>query len=420
MQLISYKASSKSAFKSFLSPALFVPFQTKPSLSQISSSSSSSKQTQSSLYQILSVSPDASPSQIKKNYYALALKHHPDKNPGDPQAAQLFAQINEAYRILSDDGLRKIYDQTGQIANDQLEQIDPKAFFKMMFGGELFEDIVGDLLIGQILQDLALNSTNASGCDDFQRQKPFSPSHQSIAFQGTSSTTHLQNHSEQQLFDKEHLEQYKALQEQRVNTLVSKLLAKISDFSPIIPQSQEAFSQKIHLESLRLSQEPNAKMLLATIGYVYYTRAKVTLGKYRYFGLPGIWSSFKDTTHQIGQAFKLYKSIQKIDKAAATNSESLQQGRTLRSSDSSLLANQQQEVTNDLEPQIVEEVLGIVEQSTCMEVDYSLRKVFKILFEESNVLKEKEIIRRAKAVKIIGKIYMETAKTLPEDSMWPF
>ena len=61
-------------------------------------------------YQILGVKPDASLDEIKKAYRRLALKYHPDKNPGDKQAEEKFKDIAEAYDVLSDPEKRKKYD----------------------------------------------------------------------------------------------------------------------------------------------------------------------------------------------------------------------------------------------------------------------------------------------------------------------
>ncbi|MFC1668390.1 molecular chaperone DnaJ, partial [Chlamydiota bacterium] len=64
-------------------------------------------------YEILGLSRTASSDEIKKSYRKLAVKYHPDKNPGDKQAEERFKEISEAYEILSDDKKRSAYDQFG-------------------------------------------------------------------------------------------------------------------------------------------------------------------------------------------------------------------------------------------------------------------------------------------------------------------
>ena len=60
-------------------------------------------------YQILGIKPTASADEIKRNYRRLALKYHPDRNPGDPLAESVFKEIAEAYEILSDPVKRQDY-----------------------------------------------------------------------------------------------------------------------------------------------------------------------------------------------------------------------------------------------------------------------------------------------------------------------
>jgi molecular chaperone DnaJ len=64
-------------------------------------------------YKTLGVSRDATADEIKKSYRKLALKHHPDRNPGNPEAEQQFKEIAEAYEVLSDADKRARYDRFG-------------------------------------------------------------------------------------------------------------------------------------------------------------------------------------------------------------------------------------------------------------------------------------------------------------------
>ncbi len=64
-------------------------------------------------YEVLGVSKNATKDELKKAYRKLAIKYHPDKNPGDKQAEEKFKEAAEAYDVLSDDTKRQRYDQFG-------------------------------------------------------------------------------------------------------------------------------------------------------------------------------------------------------------------------------------------------------------------------------------------------------------------
>lgn len=64
-------------------------------------------------YEILGVSPTATDAEIKRAYRALAVQHHPDKNPGDSAAEEKFKEAAEAYAVLSDAQKRAAYDRFG-------------------------------------------------------------------------------------------------------------------------------------------------------------------------------------------------------------------------------------------------------------------------------------------------------------------
>jgi hypothetical protein len=80
-------------------------------------------------YQILGVSRTASTTAIRSAYRKLAIKHHPDHNPGDKQAEEKFKEINEAYQVLSNPEKRASYDLLGgyfshQYSNTRSEDYD--------------------------------------------------------------------------------------------------------------------------------------------------------------------------------------------------------------------------------------------------------------------------------------------------------
>jgi len=65
-------------------------------------------------YEALEVNRDCSGAELKKSYRRLAMKYHPDRNPGDSKAEERFKIINEAYQVLSDKEKRAIYDKYGK------------------------------------------------------------------------------------------------------------------------------------------------------------------------------------------------------------------------------------------------------------------------------------------------------------------
>ena len=71
-------------------------------------------------YEVLGVKKDASADEIKKAYRKLALKYHPDKNPGDKEAEEKFKEAAEAYDVLSDAEKRSKYDRFGHAGGPQM------------------------------------------------------------------------------------------------------------------------------------------------------------------------------------------------------------------------------------------------------------------------------------------------------------
>jgi molecular chaperone DnaJ len=108
-------------------------------------------------YEVLGVARDASVEQIKRAYRQLALKYHPDRNPGDATAEERFKEASEAVAVLSDEQKRSIYDRYGHAGLEQLGAVgggpgggfgaaDFSSIFSQfrdIFGADLFGDFFG-------------------------------------------------------------------------------------------------------------------------------------------------------------------------------------------------------------------------------------------------------------------------------------
>src|ERR1700677_1830982 len=115
--------------------------------------------TKRDYYHVLGVERGATPDEIKKAYRKLAVKFHPDKNPGDHTAEEKFKELGEAYDVLMDDSKRPAYDRYGHAAFAQGTGAarggapgvfhDPFDIFREVFGasggggGGIFEQFFG-------------------------------------------------------------------------------------------------------------------------------------------------------------------------------------------------------------------------------------------------------------------------------------
>ncbi|KRZ41225.1 Mitochonrial uncharacterized protein [Trichinella pseudospiralis] len=106
-------------------------------------------------YEILGVPRNASAKDIKKAYYQLAKKYHPDVNKNDPQAARKFQQVSEAYEVLSDENKKAQYDQWGSTdfgtasGGSTSSGHNWQGFHSTIDPEELFRKIFGDIKMGQ-------------------------------------------------------------------------------------------------------------------------------------------------------------------------------------------------------------------------------------------------------------------------------
>ncbi|MEJ9214981.1 DnaJ domain-containing protein [Aneurinibacillus thermoaerophilus] len=96
-------------------------------------------------YEILGIERNASREEIKKAYRKLAKRYHPDVNSGSSESEKLFKEINEAYRILYDESLRKTYDAKMNGVKEEKsngkQDSDKKAEVHREHGGDQWFDI---------------------------------------------------------------------------------------------------------------------------------------------------------------------------------------------------------------------------------------------------------------------------------------
>ncbi|OQW93020.1 MAG: molecular chaperone DnaJ [Beggiatoa sp. IS2] len=96
-------------------------------------------------YEILGVAKNASEDELKKAYRRLAMKYHPDRNPGDKTTEEKFKEAKEAYEILADAQKRAAYDQFGHAGIDPSMARGGNGFSGFDFGdlGDIFESVFG-------------------------------------------------------------------------------------------------------------------------------------------------------------------------------------------------------------------------------------------------------------------------------------
>lgn len=348
-------------------------------------------------YEALGIPPDASPDAIKKAYYRAAIKYHPDKNLEDKAAAERkFKEVGEAYQVLSDPVLRQRYDEFGEGANSTPDGgfMDPHLFFRQMFGGEAFVDIIGEISLGKLMMDAAEEGELRAARERTAKV--------SASASGTGKA-HAAGPSrdESNLLSQEKREELRRITEERVRYLAGKLKQKLAFFVDRL-YTYEEFCEYIGKEARNLRGESYGPQLLRSIGYIYSIKAKQQLGRSSFLGLASFYHSVREKGHLISNMASTVSAARSVyADQCSKESQGVTEG-TEGTAGAGPTAEPDQE-----------KIFEVIWKMSELDIEVVLSQVCEAVLADPAASKEVRS-RRATALKAIGDIYKSVAKNTDE------
>jgi len=392
---------------------------------------------------LLGVRGDASELELKKAYRKLAIRLHPDKNPGNEEATAKWLEVSEAYGVLSDSNLRAVYNTQGkkQATDGAGEEFmtDPGAIFSQLFGGDSFRDWIGELSLGKDVSKAFEMSTTEEEREQMkaemlkeQEGKDGAAVEESSskAPQGTSSkpvqgtiegqTSESASSDESKAADKKSTQKMTPEQRQkmeaferereeekkeRIRTLTKNLRERIRPFvearSPGDATDPETirFVERMREEAQDMQLAPFGVEICHVIGQIYMTKANNYIKLHRkassnILGLPGWWSRMKERGAVLKEGWSF-----------------LSVGLDIQSSMADLERRQGKGELDESEAKALEEDLSgklllVSWRGTRFEISNVLREVVsQVLSKEDPTVTDSVVMNRAKAILACGAIF---------------
>jgi len=369
-------------------------------------------------YDLLGVSTNVTPSELKKAYYKKARICHPDKNPDDPSAAEKFQQLGNAYNILSNEQSRANYDKNGKSddseysANENM-QIDVTVFFNIMFGSTLVSPYIGELWMAGMADAMM----SGGGDDDALSMEEIDQMDEDCRREYLNEKMKVMN------------EDSELQQRKRQAQCAKNFRDRIKDYDANDPES---FLISVTEEADKIIKGSYGEVYCQTIGYSLMLAADEYLGdETSFLGFGGTLARFQRNTIGFGRNMQVVgagiKAMSKgidamakaeemkemIESSSEHSSKSKQKDKENKPGDDEEMSGEKMKMNEEIMQQSLDHTLPhILEFAWAInrrDIQKTLKEICYKLFHDSSVSKEKRI-ERAQAIKLMGSTFHEIGK----------
>jgi curved DNA-binding protein CbpA len=340
-------------------------------------------------YDLLGVGPDADEASIKKAYYRVALRCHPDKRPvSEREAAEAeFKGVSNAYQVLSNPLTRKRYDEGGvEAAEPSGGFAEAHAFFQQMFGGEAFVDIIGEISIVRILQGQEGNGFGEDGVTPSAKRESVTEANNAHTRDSSSRPRGVDSARQEQRAKQAAMQkEISDANAQRIKTLSERLIRRLGLYVDGM-YSLEEYTEYANKEAKCLANESYGGPLLNAVGTMYVIKARQAAGRSSFLGLAGFYHGMRAKGRFISTAFSAVsaaRDVQKDQKSTAHGQQS------------------DAEAAQSADP---EKVLHLVWRMSALDIELIISKVCDVVLNDPTVPVEK-MRRRIEALRVLGTAY---------------